>query len=126
MKTIVSPLSKRERVFSSSGNRFRYSYIRVDDPDGHVYLKKVDKIDIKEEINSARPPEVGAFVTRYLRGDRSALGDPSRAQYLDVSGIGDYETLIDNISNIEFFPGSSSESAEAVTPESEVIEDAES
>lgn len=117
---------ERKTVYTCPGDEYRTEYIRVDDPDGRVYLKEVGKVNIKDEINSNRPVPVAEYINRYMRGDLNALGDPSRAQYGDVSGISDLSTLVDLAQTVEFVPDNVTEAASASIPESEVKSDAES
>lgn len=124
MNKIISPLSKRERVCTSSGNRYRIEYVRVDEPDGRVWLKEVGKVDIQEEINSNRPIEVSSLINRYMRGDRTALGDPSGAYYGDTTGIGSLEDVVDFASTVEFKPVA--DTVKSDVTEKEVKADAES
>lgn len=124
MKTVLSPLSERKKIYSSSGNKYRFEYIRVDDPDGRVWLKEVGKVDIQDEINSNKPVAVSALINKYMRGDLSALGDSSRAFYGDVSGVGDLHAIVDLAQTVEFMPGNLTEAAEASIPESEVKDNA--
>lgn len=102
------------------GDRYRIEYIRVDDPDGSVYLKEIGKVNIQDEIDSNRPVKVSELVNRYFRGDLSALGDDSRCFYGDVSNIGSLETVVDLAQTVQFVPVST------VVDESEVKSDAES
>lgn len=126
MNKIISPLSKRERVCTSSGNRYRIEYVRVDEPDGRVWLKEVGKVDIREEINSNRPIEVSSLINRYMRGDRTALGDPTGAYYGDTTGIGSLEDVVDFASTVEFKPVAESVKTDVPVAEKEVKADAES
>lgn len=119
-------LEERKPVYTCPGDEFRTEYVRVDEPDGSVYLKEVGKVNIKDEINSNRPIPVAETINRYMRGDLNALGDPSRAQYGDVSGISDLSTLVDLAQTLEFVPDNLTEAASASIPESEVKSDAES
>lgn len=123
VRTLMDDL---KTVYTNSGDLKRPEYIRVDESDGTVYLKKVGEIDINEEINSNRPVPVAEYINRYLRGDSVALGDPSRAQYGDVSHIRSLEDVVDIAQDFEQYA-----SAPVVTPvensvESEVKADAES
>lgn len=124
MNKVISPLSKRERVCTSPGNRYRIEYVRVDEPDGRVWLKEVGKVDIQEEINSNRPIEVSSLINRYMRGDRTALGDPSGAYYGDTTGIGSLEDVVDFASTVEFKPVA--DTVKSDVTEKEVKADAES
>lgn len=117
-------LEERKPVYTCPGNEFRTEYVRVDEPDGTVYLKEVGKVNIKDEINSNRPIPVAETINRYMRGDLNALGDPSRAQYGDVSGISDFASLVDFAETVEFVPGNLTEEASASNLESEVDTDA--
>lgn len=123
---VRSLFDERKTVYTCPGDEYRTEYIRVDDPDGRVYLKEVGKVNIKDEINSNRPIPVAETINRYMRGDLNALGDPSRAQYGDVSGISDLSTLVDLAQTLEFVPDNLTEAASASIPESEVKSDAES
>lgn len=123
---VRSLLDERKIVYTCPGNEYRTEYIRVDDPDGKVYLKETGKVNIKDEINSNRPVSVAEYINRYMRGDVSALGDPTGAQYGDVSGIRDLSTLVDLAQTVDFLPVNLTEAASASIPESEVKSDAES
>ena len=68
---VRSLLDERKIVYTCPGNEYRTEYIRVDDPDGRVYLKATGKVYIKDEINSNRPVSVAEYINRYMRGDLS-------------------------------------------------------
>lgn len=88
---------KKDKGFvTSSGDKYRFEYVREDDEYGVPHLVISNKIDIQEEINSSEPPNVADLFNRYLRGDVSALGSSASALYGDFSNIGDLETLHDN------------------------------
>lgn len=123
VRTIMDDL---KTVYTNPGDLKRPEYIRVDEPDGTVYLKKTGEIDINEEINSNRPVAVSEYINRYMRGDLDALGDPSCAQYGDVSHIRSLEDLVDIAQDFEQYANASVVNSVENSVESEVKSDAES
>ena len=125
---ILSHFSKRPSLFTCAGNRKKSQYIRVDDEDGRVYLKKIGEIDIQDQINSQRPAKVADIINRFMRGDTSALGIPG-GFYGDVSGVGDLSDVVDSVEVLSRVAQSASDAqsvADVNTENSEVKSDAES
>lgn len=81
---------------TNPGDKFRIEYVREDDEFGTPHLVETGKVDIQAENNSNEVESFSSMVNRYLRGDESALGDPSSAMYGDFSDIGDLETANDS------------------------------
>lgn len=51
---------------------------------GHEYLSKVGEHDFQEEIDSYLPDtDINMLIARFVRGDTSAIGDPSEMSFGD-------------------------------------------
>lgn len=117
---------------TNPGDKFRIEYVREDDEFGTPHLVESGKVDIQAENNSNEVESFSSMVNRYLRGDMSALGDPSSAMYGDFSNLGDLETINDNYvaavasAEADALDRANSVAAEVSDNESEVKDNGES
>lgn len=87
---IYTVLTRPAFAFTAAGDDVGYTYKRVGD-----HLEKTNTYSRSAKINSVPCPTVKDILRASARGDKSFLDVAPILGYEDVSGIGDYESVID-------------------------------
>lgn len=75
----------RER-YVDAGSRYKTNFVRHVDIGGKQFLEKVEDTDIHELVQlNAQGNQLCDLISRYIRGDRDAIGDPDSLIFEDLS-----------------------------------------
>lgn len=87
---IYTVLTRPAFAYTAAGDDVGFTYKRVGD-----HLEKTGQFSRSAKINSVPCPSVQDILRASARGDKSFMDVAPVLGYEDVSGIGDYESVID-------------------------------